>query len=128
MSDTVVNILSFGFKYGLPSDADFIFDVRCLPNPYWVDEMREMSGFDEQVREYVFSDARSADYLASISRTVEIYLENTKKENVNVYVGCTGGQHRSVAFAIKLSESVGKLGYTVRTSHREEARFRAEKG
>lgn len=123
MSDIVVRITSFGFKYGVPTDADFVFDVRNLPNPYWVEEMREMSGLDADVRKYVFRDDGSKRYIELLFGAVDAYLKTTKREEVNVYIGCTGGQHRSVACAIKLSEMIRDAGYPVWTSHREQERF-----
>ena len=92
---------SFGFKYGAPPDANFVFDVRFFPNPYYVEELRPLSGRDEPVREYVKSFAEADSFLASsilfLNFVIPRYLESYR-ETFHVAVGCTGGRHRSVTF------------------------------
>ena len=123
MSDALICISSFGFKFGVPDDADFVFDVRCLPNPYWVDDMRELTGLDDRVLDYVFSAEQAHGMLRAAADVVATYADNTTKPSFNVYVGCTGGRHRSVSFARALSDALAERGYQVRTSHRERDRF-----
>ena len=123
MSEKTVNLTSFGFKYGIPEDAFFVFDMRCLPNPYWVDSMREMSGLDREVREYVFSSADAREYLDLIFNTIMKCLSVSEKDEHNVCVGCTGGQHRSVAAAVLLADKLTAAGVKCNLIHREEYRF-----
>ena len=123
MSEKTVRVISFGFKYGIPEDAEFVIDVRCLPNPYWEESMRDMCGLDRDVDVYVFSSKTSLDLLDAAERMILICLSATKKDEITVCVGCTGGQHRSVAFAERLGKRIGSAGYDCRTSHREEKRF-----
>ena len=93
---------SFGFKYGIPQDADYVFDVRFLPNPFYVEELKLLSGVDEPVREYVRSSGEAEAFLDSsvlfLNFVIPRYLR-TCKETLHVAVGCTGGRHRSVALA-----------------------------
>ena len=124
MSDAVYSISSFGFKHGLPDDADFIFDVRCLLNPYWVDEMRNLCGLDKEVDEYIFADVKASSYLDAVADVLKLHAalkENTFKK---VYVGCTGGQHRSVAFAERLCKKLCDSGVESTVVHREYERFK----
>lgn len=103
-----VTVQSFGFKYGLPSDADMVADVRFLTNPYWVDELRGLSGRDAPVSEYVLSEAGASDFLETYRRLVELTIDGYQREGkfyVTTAVGCTGGKHRSVAMA----EALGAL-------------------
>jgi UPF0042 nucleotide-binding protein len=91
---------SFGFKYGLPSDTDFIFDVRCLPNPYWVKELRILTGLDVAVQQYLQKQDKVKKMLADITNFIIYWLPcfqtSNKRNNLTVSVGCTGGKHRSV--------------------------------
>ena len=124
MSDTVYLISSFGFKHGLPDDADFIFDVRCLSNPYWVDEMRPLCGLDRDVDEYVFADKKAGMLLDSVIETLKINSELNGNAFKKVYIGCTGGQHRSVAFAERLFKNLCNTGIKCEIIHREYERFK----
>ncbi len=124
MSDTVYLISSFGFKHGLPENADFVFDVRCLSNPYWVDEMRDMCGLDQQVDEYVFADDQSGALLDDVARILLRYAALSGCSGKRVYIGCTGGQHRSVAFAERLNNRLLNEGVACSVSHREYERFK----
>jgi len=117
-----VNVLSFGFKYGIPTDADLVFDVRFLPNPFYVSGMREKTGLDELVREYIFSFPQSCEFMDKLIDMVEfllpMYIEEGKRSLV-IAVGCTGGHHRSVAVARRLSEQLRGSGYNSVDSHRD---------
>ena len=97
-----VTILSFGFKYGIPADADLVFDVRFLPNPYYVDELKYQTGEDAAVREYVMQGGTCGEFLEKLFDMMEFLIPNYIKEGKNqlvVAVGCTGGKHRSVTVA-----------------------------
>ncbi len=100
-----VNIQSFGFKYGMPLDSDLVFDVRFLPNPFYIKELRPKSGLDQEVRDYVFSDPFAIKYYENIRELVKTAIEGYQNEGrlaVNISIGCTGGQHRSVSFVERL--------------------------
>lgn len=117
-----VNVLSFGFKYGLPLEADLIFDVRFLPNPYYIAELREHTGLEDEVRNFVFQYQATKDFVEKledlINFTLPQYVEEGKTELV-IGIGCTGGRHRSVAVAKELADYVTKRGYNVVLSHRD---------
>ena len=102
-----VTVLSFGYKYGLPAEADLVFDARFLPNPFYVDELREKSGLDLPVREYVFSFQQARTFLEQLEAMLEflipLYIEEGKL-SLTVAIGCTGGRHRSVAIAAALND------------------------
>ena len=103
-------VLSFGFKYGVPLDADFVFDMRFLPNPFWVPELRPFTGRDTQVSEYVLSQAGAQEFLDGVQTMLTPVIAGYLRENrryVTLAVGCTGGKHRSVALAEALA---GRLG------------------
>lgn len=108
---------SFGFKYGAP-EADRIVDVRCLDNPYWVPELRAMSGLDEPVREYIFANAESAAFAESLL----LRLLRQTESVLRVAVGCTGGRHRSVAVTEYLARELKAAGHEVSVTHRDIAR------
>ena len=109
-----ISIISFGFKYGLPMEADLVFDVRCMPNPYYIPELREKTGLDREVADYIFSFQQTELLVFSLP----LYAEEGKTELV-IAVGCTGGHHRSVAMTHALAENIQKLGYRVRENHRD---------
>ncbi len=112
---------SFGFKHGLPADADFVFDVRCLPNPYWEPELRALTGRDRQVREFLEQQqqvqAMVDDIIAFLQRWIPRYRE-TQRAYLTVAIGCTGGQHRSVYMAEAVAERLSSGG-TVQTRHHQ---------
>ena len=119
-----VTILSFGFKYGIPADADLVFDVRFLPNPYYIDELRPQSGNDKPVRDYVMNNDISKEFLKKLVDMVEFLIPNYVAEGKNqlvIAIGCTGGKHRSVTLANELYErlSVAEKEYGVRKEHRD---------
>lgn len=120
-SSLVVNFTSFGFKHGTPLDVDFLFDVRFLPNPFYIDEMRFKTGLDENVYNYVINNQDAQDYLKEIIKVLEYSFskyKNINKNNISVGISCTGGQHRSVAIVEYLAKYF-KEHYTVFIWHRD---------
>lgn len=119
----MVTILSFGFKYGIPEDADLVFDVRFLPNPYYIDELRPKSGNDKEVREYVMDNDKARIFLAKLTDMVEFLIPNYVQEGKTqlvIGIGCTGGKHRSVTLANELYEALSKNdNYGIRIEHRD---------
>lgn len=102
-----VNVTAFGYKYGVPMDADLVFDVRFLPNPYYVETLREKTGLEEPVRDYVFSSDVSSEFMEKLTGLIDFLLPLYTEEgkfSLNIAIGCTGGRHRSVAVA----EALGK--------------------
>lgn len=122
-SSTVsVHIFSFGFKYGMPMDADFVADMRFLPNPFWVPELRELTGKDQAVQDYVLSNPAAIAFLDSYENVLLTAIDGFAKEDkhyVTIAVGCTGGQHRSVAVSIELARRLRLHGLQVTVSARE---------
>ena len=124
-----VLIESFGFKYGIPADADFVFDLRCLPNPYWTVELRGLTGRDREVSEFL--DAQPAfinmhdDILAFLKRWIPGYID-VNRGYLTVAVGCTGGQHRSVYMADKLGAALRDIHEPVLTRHNELGRHQIQ--
>ena len=108
-----VTVLSFGYKHGLPTEADLVFDARFLPNPFYVDELRDKSGLDLPVKEYVFSFAQTRTFMEQLEKMLEfllpLYIEEGKS-SLTVAIGCTGGRHRSVAIASALSDHLASRG------------------
>ncbi|MGG6797380.1 UNVERIFIED_CONTAM: RNase adapter RapZ [Streptococcus canis] len=119
-----IEVMSFGFKYGLPLDADLVFDVRFLPNPYYQVALREKTGLDEDVFNYVMSHPESEEFYKHLLNLIVPILPAYQKEGksvLTVAIGCTGGQHRSVAFAHRLAESLA-TDWSVNESHRDKNR------
>lgn len=119
-----VEVMSFGFKYGLPLDADLVFDVRFLPNPYYQKELRNLTGLDAPVFDYVMDHQESEEFYSHLIGLIEPILPGYQKEGKSVLtiaVGCTGGQHRSVAFAKRLADDLEK-NWIVNRSHRDKDR------
>ena len=125
-NDTRVAVLSFGFKYGLPSDADLVADARFLPNPFWVPELRNQSGLDEEVRRYVLGQPGALEFVDAYAAALAPVLDGYRRENkrhATIAVGCTGGKHRSVAVAEELGRRLRELpGVTVNVRHRDLGR------
>lgn len=118
----MVHIMSFGFKYGVPTDCDLVFDVRFIPNPYYIPELREHTGNEMQVQDYVMQWNVAQEFLTQLMNMLEFLLPNYLKEGKNqlvVGIGCTGGKHRSVTIANRLNEGLQKKGYSVYLHHRE---------
>ena len=115
-----VTVCSFGYKYGIPSTADLVFDVRFLPNPYYIAELREHTGLDREIRDFLNSYQQTKDYLTRLEEllvfTLPLY-EEEGKTNLVIAVGCTGGQHRSVAVAEAIGDFVSKRGYATVIRH-----------
>ena len=121
-SDIIVNTMSFGYKNGVPLDADFMFDVRFLDNPYYKSELRSKTGLDIDVADYVFSQTEAEDIIKNISNLMErlIPLHSTAgKTSLTIAIGCTGGQHRSVAITEQLSKILSKKFSSVTAIHRD---------
>ncbi|BDR54709.1 nucleotide-binding protein [Bombiscardovia apis] len=117
-----VHIFSFGFKYGLPIDADFVADVRFLPNPFWVPELRELTGRDKAVSDYVMASQGAKDFIDAYTKAVMTAIRGYAHEDkhfVNIAIGCTGGQHRSVAMSEELASRLRRQGLEVTVSARE---------
>ncbi len=119
---TLLHIQSFGFKHGVPVDAEWLWDVRFLPNPYYQPELRHCSGIEKDVREVVFSEPSSTDLvenlMSSLMAVLPLYAEQGRRQ-VNVAIGCTGGQHRSVATAERLARKCLDAGFVVSIHHRD---------
>jgi UPF0042 nucleotide-binding protein len=117
-----VNVMSFGFKYGIPMDADLVFDVRFLPNPFYVAELKDKCGLDAPVSDFIFSHQQANEFMDKLTGMMEfllpLYVEEGKSSLV-IAVGCTGGHHRSVAVAKKLADAITQLGYPVEAGHRD---------
>ena len=119
-----VTVLSFGFKYGIPVDADLVFDVRFLPNPYYDPTLRNLTGLDKEVYDFVMTHKESEDFYKNLNHLIKPILPGYQKEGKSVLtiaVGCTGGQHRSVAFAHRLAQDL-KNDWTVNETHRDKDR------
>lgn len=120
-----VVVTSFGFKHGLPLEADLVFDVRFMPNPFYVEELKNQTGLDAPVSEYIFGFQVARDYLQKLEDLMDfslpLYAEEGKTSLV-IAVGCTGGQHRSVAIAHALAQNFREKGYHVTENHRDMKR------
>ena len=117
-----INIMSFGYKYGLPEDANFLQDVRFLPNPYYDEKLKEKSGLDSDVREYVKRTPESREYISRLKSFLEFYISMcflSEKGSLTISIGCTGGRHRSVTVACEIYDFLTSLGYCARISHRD---------
>ena len=121
-SDIIINVMSFGYKNGVPLDADFMFDVRFLDNPYYKSELRSKTGLDIDVADYVFSQTEAEDIIENISNLMKrlIPLHSTAgKTSLTIAIGCTGGQHRSVAITEQLSKILSQKFSSVTAIHRD---------
>lgn len=120
-----VSLVSFGFKHGLPMEADLVFDVRFMPNPFYIDAMREKTGLDREVRDYVFSFQETEQFMEKLRELLGFVLPLYREEGKTVLVvavGCTGGRHRSVAVTHALAGYVTSLSYQVTENHRDMMR------
>ena len=118
----LVSVLSFGFKHGVPHDADLVFDVRFLPNPNFVTGLREKSGIDPEVREYVESQALTREFISRVSDLLLFLLPNYVREGksyLTIAIGCTGGRHRSVALAEHIGDFLDGEGFKTKIIHRD---------
>jgi len=121
-----VNVLSFGFKHGIPQDADLVFDVRFIPNPFYIPEMRPMNGADKPVHEYVMSFEESRIFLEKTLDMLKFLIPNyvsEGKDRLVIGIGCTGGQHRSVCLAMEISDGLKEMGFHSSVSHRDAVHY-----
>lgn len=127
-----ITVMSFGFKYGIPQDADLIFDVRFLPNPYYIEELKDKTGNDPEVQEYVMANGKGRIFLDKLKNMLEFLLPNYILEGKNqlvVAIGCTGGKHRSVTLSNALYHILESVeSYGVRIEHRDIERDKIVKG
>lgn len=117
-----VTVLSFGFKYGIPADADLVFDVRFLPNPYYIEELKHMTGNDEPIQDFVMSCPAANEFLDKLGDMIEFLLPNYVLEGKNslvIAIGCTGGKHRSVTLANALYKKLDGGNFGVKIDHRD---------
>lgn len=118
----VVNVMSFGYKYGIPIESDLVFDVRFLPNPFYVSELRELSGLDEPVSQFVFQNEITREFMIRLKDMIKfllpLYVEEGKM-SLSISIGCTGGHHRSVAIAKAVSNYIEGLGYAAQNINRD---------
>ena len=122
-----IHIQSFGYKYGIPTDSDLMFDVRFIPNPYYIEKLKELNGFDEEVKEYVLSQKESGKFYSKLLPLLEFLIPQYVKEgkkHLTISIGCSGGQHRSVTFVNKLAEDLKNSQVlkhiNIYVSHREK--------
>jgi len=118
----IINVLSFGFKYGIPLDSDMVFDVRFLPNPYYVESLKKYSGSDEGVKNYVMQWPAAVDFMEKLTDMVEFLIPHFIKEGKSqlvIAIGCTGGRHRSVTMANMLSQKLKENNHRVIVEHRD---------
>lgn len=117
-----INIMSFGYKYGLPCETNFLQDVRFLPNPYYDDNLKQKSGLDIDVRNYVKKTPQSREYISRLKDFAELYASGSlaaQRDSLTFAIGCTGGRHRSVTVAEELYVHFKKAGYNVSVCHRD---------
>jgi UPF0042 nucleotide-binding protein len=118
----LINLMSFGFRYGLPPEADIVLDVRFLPNPYFIEELKHLNGEDEKIQDYVMGWEESQTFLRKMLDMMEFLIplyEKEGKSNLNVALGCTGGKHRSVVMATRLARYFSGENYLVNIAHRD---------
>ena len=121
----IINVTSFGFKYGVPADADLVFDVRFLPNPYYDISLRPKTGLDKDVYNYVMKWQQTTDFISHLHNLIDFllpqYIEEGKT-SLNIAIGCTGGKHRSVALTEELGNHISEQGYRTVKMHRDSKR------
>lgn len=118
----MINIISFGFKYGIPKDVDLMVDVRFLPNPYFVPDLKNLTGEDEQVKNFVFSAEETQVFLEKYCALLDYLIPLYKREGksyLTIGIGCTGGRHRSVALSSALHDHILEKEKNVRINHRD---------
>ena len=117
-----IQCMSFGFKYGYPAEADLVMDVRCFPNPFYVETLRQKTGLDADVRDYVLESEDAQTFLTKLTDMVDFLIpryENEGKSQLVIAIGCTGGKHRSVTFAECLARHLQDNGQRVMVNHRD---------
>lgn len=120
-----VSVTSFGFKYGIPVEADLVFDVRFLPNPFYIEELRHQTGLDDGVRDYVFGYHQTEEFMSHLYGMIDFLLPHFVEEGKSalvIAIGCTGGHHRSVAVTHALAGHIRELGYEAGENHRDMTR------
>lgn len=118
----VINVISFGFKYGIPLDADLVMDVRFITNPFYIPELKPLSGIDKPVKDYVLSKSETKEFIEKFGDMLNFLIPNYKiegKRQLIIAIGCTGGRHRSVAIANKIYEILNHHGHSVTIDHRD---------
>ena len=121
-NNLMITVVTFGFKYGIPMDSDLVFDVRFMPNPYYIPEIRPLTGNDKIVQDYVLEHQVSIDFLNKLNDMVEFLIPNYVAEGKNqlvISIGCTGGKHRSVTIGNKVFENLNKKGHSAYIQHRD---------
>lgn len=121
-SNMLVTVQSFGFKYGIPRDPDIVMDVRFLPNPHYIPELKHHTGIEAPVRDYVLENERTIEFIAKFKELIDVLLPGYVKEgktHLTIAIGCTGGNHRSVAIAVEIARHVGEAGYQSTLRHRD---------
>lgn len=121
----VTNLVSFGFKHGTPRDADMVFDVRFLPNPHWVPELKPYTGLDQPVRDYVLGQPDAKEFLAHLLPLLDLMVPAFRREGkryLTIAIGCTGGKHRSVALTEEIARHLRRDGDAVQVNHRDRLR------
>ncbi|KYH28487.1 MULTISPECIES: RNase adapter RapZ [Clostridium] len=121
-NNLIINVLSFGFKYGIPVDADLVFDVRFLPNPFYIPELKGFSGDDKEIKDYVLSFKETKEFISKLEDMLEFLIPNYIKEGKRqliIAIGCTGGRHRSVAITNTIYETLKANGHNVSKEHRD---------
>jgi UPF0042 nucleotide-binding protein len=121
-SGIAVNVISFGYKHGLPLDADMVFDCRFLPNPHWVDELRPLNGTHRKVRGYVLNSEGTESFLSKVRQLIAFMLPGFVKEGrhyLTIAVGCTGGKHRSVVITDEIARYLREKGFPATVVHRD---------
>jgi RNase adapter protein RapZ len=116
------SVVSFGYKFGVPVEADLVLDCRFLPNPHWVDELRPKTGLDEAVRDYVMAQPETKEFIARLDHLLDLVLPGYAKEGkayLTIAVGCTGGRHRSVVLAQEIADCVRANGFEPAVHHRD---------
>ncbi len=122
MEEFLIECISFGFKHSEEIDADFVFDLRCLPNPFYVEELRDKTGCQKEVREFIMQSKDSEEYLKRLVNFIDFAVSLYKKQGktpLKIAFGCTGGQHRSVAFAELIFEYLKSKGFNACVLHRD---------
>ncbi|NDO18248.1 RNase adapter RapZ [Lachnospiraceae bacterium MD329] len=120
-----INVMAFGFKYGMPLDADLVFDVRCFPNPFYIDELKHKTGNDKDVQDYVMSFKTAEEFMEKLQDMmafmIPLYIEEGKV-SLSIAIGCTGGKHRSVTMTNRLADYLKTLDYSVNVTYRDIGR------
>ncbi len=131
-NNIIITLMSFGYKYGIPRDSDMVFDLRFLPNPYYEQDLRPLTGNDEAVQEYVMNCPEAHQFLDKLYEMLKflipLYEEKEGKHQLIVSIGCTGGKHRSVTMANLLYKKLSELPYTIRVFHRDITKDSIVKG